>query len=218
MNSKTSPHTMGPMKPVSTDHADGAIRLHLLCGIAENPRLTQRRAARDLGVALGIVNNQLKALVGAGHVRIKDHGGNRYTYFLTPMGEAERGHLFAETLTRSLDPFARARADCLDLLNQAAKKAWTRIALVGRSPLVDAMVLGAGETGVTLLGIIDSHASEGDMVAGLRAQPDARGFGAVHALVITDVTAPEASFRAATRHFPADRVLVPALLGLKKTA
>ena len=210
------------MKALSTTAADEAIRLHLLGAIAANPRLTQRRAARDLDVALGIVNSQLKHLVETGLIRIEDKGGNRYSYFLTDAGTRERQRLGAAHLAAALDPFRAARDDVRDLLQTAARRGWTRIALVGQSALVDAVVLAAAETTVTLLGVIDKNAVAGQRMAGLPVGADARAFGAIHALVITDVAEPEALRQDAIRHFPAERVLVPGVLsalgGARKTA
>ena len=233
------------MKPLVTDHADAAIRRHLLDGIRHNPRLTQRRAARDLGIALGIVNSQLKALVQEGLVRIKDNGGNRYTYHLTTSGEIERSRLTADALKRAFDPFRQARAECRDEFLRAAAKGWTRIALIGRGPLVEAAILSAAEAGVTLVGVIDDgtrdadahgpagfpasllaspHGEDGidlrtntdDTEGGLPVRSDAKEFGAVHAFLITDTWEPDETFAAAARYVPAERILSPRMLGIRQ--
>ena len=54
----------------TTSAHEGAITLKLLNAVEENSALTQRTAAQDLGIALGLVNAYLKRCVQKGWVKV----------------------------------------------------------------------------------------------------------------------------------------------------
>lgn len=74
--------------------------------LQENPDLTQRELAEQLGVSVGSVNYCLKALMEKGLVKMKNfiHSKNKfgYVYVLTPTGIAERAELASKFLARKV--------------------------------------------------------------------------------------------------------------------
>src|SRR5215471_20635773 len=94
------------------------IVLGLLTSVEGDSGITQRKLARDLGIALGLANAYLRRCVRKGLVKMRQVPLNRYTYYLTPQGFAEKGRLTAEYLAVSLDFFRRARSDCAALFRQ----------------------------------------------------------------------------------------------------
>jgi DNA-binding MarR family transcriptional regulator len=90
---------------------EGEITLGLLQAVHENDSLTQRSAAQDLGIALGLANAYLKRCVKKGLIKVQQVPPNRYAYYLTPQGFAEKSRLTAEYLSYSFSVFRRARAD-----------------------------------------------------------------------------------------------------------
>ena len=74
--------------------------------LQENPDLTQRELAEQLGVSVGSVNYCLKALMEKGLVKMKNfiHSKNKfgYVYVLTPTGIAERAELTSKFLARKV--------------------------------------------------------------------------------------------------------------------
>lgn len=74
--------------------------------LQENPDLTQRELAEQLGVSVGSVNYCLKALMEKGWVKMKNfiHSKNKfgYMYVLTPTGIAERAELTSKFLARKV--------------------------------------------------------------------------------------------------------------------
>ncbi len=74
--------------------------------LQENPDLTQRELAEQLGVSVGSVNYCLKALMEKGWVKMKNfiHSKNKfgYVYVLTPTGIAERAELTSKFLARKV--------------------------------------------------------------------------------------------------------------------
>ncbi|OYZ76285.1 MAG: MarR family EPS-associated transcriptional regulator [Polaromonas sp. 17-63-33] len=77
--------------------------------LQENPDLTQRELAEQLGVSVGSVNYCLRALMEKGWVKMKNfvHSKNKfgYVYVLTPTGIAERTKLTSNFLARKVIEF-----------------------------------------------------------------------------------------------------------------
>jgi EPS-associated MarR family transcriptional regulator len=74
--------------------------------LQENPDLTQRELAEQLGVSVGSVNYCIRALMEKGWVKMKNfiHSKNKfgYVYVLTPTGIAERAELTSKFLARKV--------------------------------------------------------------------------------------------------------------------
>lgn len=77
--------------------------------IQENPRLTQRELAEELGISLGGLNYCLRALIAKGLVKM--HNFNqadnklKYMYVLTPSGIKEKSGLTYSFLARKLKEY-----------------------------------------------------------------------------------------------------------------
>ena len=91
------------------------IVLSVLTSIERDSAITQRKLAGELGIALGLANAYLRRCVRKGLVKMSQVPLNRYAYYLTPQGFAEKSRLTAEYLALSLDFFRRARSDCVAL-------------------------------------------------------------------------------------------------------
>jgi DNA-binding MarR family transcriptional regulator len=198
------------------------IVLSVLTSVERDSAITQRQLARELGIALGLANAYLRRCVRKGLVKIRQVPLNRYAYYLTPQGFAEKSRLTAEYLAVSLDFFRRARIDCAALFGDCGKAGWRRAALYGAGDLAEIAILSAGETAVALLCVIDSSAA-GGRCAGLAIEADLEaalrraGPAGLDGIIVTDTRAPQASFdelrRAVERHgLPAARIVAPSLL------
>ena len=84
----------------------------MLNAVEENAVLTQRSLARGLGIALGLANAYLKRCVTKGYIKVTQAPANRYAYYLTPKGFAEKSRLTTQYLTNSFDFFRLARNQC----------------------------------------------------------------------------------------------------------
>ena len=200
---------------------DPSVMLGLLSAVERDSALTQRHLARELGIALGLANSYLKRCAKKGLIKMRQAPLNRYAYYLTPRGFAEKSRLTAEYLTVSLDFFRRARRDCAALLEGCAARGWRRVALVGAGELAEIAALGAAEAGVTIVAVIDAAAGRScagrPVVRDLAAALALGGDRPLDAIVITDTRAPQASFDAMvmemSRHgLGEDHILAPQLL------
>ena len=75
--------------------------------------------AGDLGIALGLANAYLKRCVKKGLIKVSQVPANRYAYYLTPKGFAEKSRLTAEYLSVSFNLFRDTRAQFTDLFKNS---------------------------------------------------------------------------------------------------
>src|SRR5262245_58392774 len=204
-----------PQAARSEDSENARIVLGLLEAVERDSAQSQRKIASDLGIALGLVNVYLKRCVKKGLLKIGQAPARRYAYYLTPHGFAEKSRLTVEYLSSSFSFFRRAREDCSSVLKAARARGWNRIALVGVSDLAEIATICALEQGVSIVAVIDAKAN-GDrfvrtpIVVSIDAVP-----GGFDALLITDLEATRETVKAAHSALEAERVFVPALLGLR---
>lgn len=191
------------------------IVLGLLDAIARGSEQSQRRLARELGVALGLVNAYLKRCINKGLVKVSEIPARRYAYYLTPQGFVEKSRLTVEYLTSSFGFFRQAKADCVHVFELARQRGFCRLVLAGRSDLAEIAGICALDGGMTIVAVVDA----GDGAERCIGVPVFSTFAAVaapfDAVVVTDMTTSGASYAAAVAHFPPDRVFVPALLRLR---
>jgi DNA-binding MarR family transcriptional regulator len=206
-----------PQAARSEDSENARIVLGLLESVERDGAQSQRKLASDLGIALGLVNAYLKRCVKKGLVKIGQAPPRRYAYYLTPHGFAEKSRLTVEYLSSSFSFFRRAREDCSSVLKAARSRGWNRIALMGVSDLAEIATICALEQGVTIVAVIDAKAkAKADRFVGapvvdsIEAVPS--GFDA---LVVTDLGATRETVKTALGAIEAERVFIPALLGLR---
>ncbi len=203
-----------------SDNPDGVldseaeITLGVLTAIEESSSITQRSVADRLGIALGLTNAYLKRCVRKGLVKVSQVPPNRYAYYLTPKGFAEKSRLTAEYLSSSFRFFRRARNECTELIATAAERGWRRLALYGASELAEIATLCAVD-GVELVAIVDP-ARAGKRLADLDVVAAVDEVAPVDALLLTDLRRAQESYDRLVREMPGDRVLVPRLLGVKR--
>jgi DNA-binding MarR family transcriptional regulator len=205
---------------------DPAIVLGVLTSIERDSAITQRKLAGDLGIALGLANAYLRRCVRKGLVKMSQVPLNRYAYYLTPQGFAEKSRLTAEYLSLSFNFFRRARGDCAVLLRQCVARGWRRVALYGAGDLAEIAVLSAGETDIEVVCVIDRHRAGRScagvpIVADLAAARETTG-GGVDGIILTDTLAPQAAFDellaiCTAADLAAGHVVSPSLLGIVTT-
>ena len=204
-----------PKTSSQTANTDGEITLGLLNTVHENTSLTQRSIAQELGIALGLTNAYLKRCVKKGFIKVRQIPRNRYAYYLTPQGFAEKSRLSAEYLSQSFRFFRIARTECADLFQLCAERGWRRVMLVGVGDLGEIATLCAREHPVSLVGFVDGN-SDVSAFAGLRVTGDMEALGQADAAVITDLETPQVTFDAASAVLPPERVLAPPFLKVSR--
>lgn len=194
--------------PGKTDDAE--ITLGILNAVHENERITQRFVAQDLGIALGLANAYLKRCAKKGLIKVSQAPANRYAYYLTPQGFAEKSRLTAEYLSDSFRFFRSARSQCTEALRFAGQRGWNRVALFGASELAEIACLCEAPD-VEIVTVIDPTRDQSSF-AHLPMVGSVEAVGEVDALLLTTLTDPQAAYDALIETFPAGRILVPTLL------
>ena len=89
--------------------------LKLLRHLEENPDVTQRELARELGISLGKANYCLKALINKGLIKAKNfkNSANKraYLYVLTPQGIEAKALISVRFLQRKMEEFEALRQE-----------------------------------------------------------------------------------------------------------
>ena len=193
------------------------ITLNLLGVIEENSAITQRSLAAELGVALGLTNTYMKRCAKKGLIKVKQIPSNRYTYYLTPNGFAEKSRLTSEYLKQSFNFFRLARSQSDDLLHHCIKSGWTRVALTGKSDLTEIIILSATEINIKITGIIDAKAATTTSTyMNLPVVSKLSKLKTLHALIVTDMEKPQETFNEAVKFFPQDKILTVPILGVNR--
>jgi predicted transcriptional regulator len=197
------------------EHENEGIVLGLLSSVETDGARSQRLIAAELGIALGLVNAYLKRCVKKGLVKVHDVPARRYAYYLTPQGFAEKSRLTVQYLSDSFSFFRKAKSDCTHVFQEAAARGLHRLVLAGKSDLAEIAILCAVEAGAAVMAIVDAR-DEGGRFVGVEvfaSYSDVKaGFDAI---IVTDVARAQATYEQAVDVCGKDRVLVPALLGLR---
>ncbi|CAA7613540.1 conserved hypothetical protein [Candidatus Terasakiella magnetica] len=189
------------------------IILGLLNEVQRNNTATQRVIAKNLGVALGLANAYLKRCIKKGYVKVSEAPANRYAYYLTPSGFAEKARLTADYLTQSFGFFRTARAHCDAVIASSLDRGFSRLALIGASELGEIMVLCAHGTEVDLVGVIDP-ALAGGTLAGMPVMARREDLPAHDALVVTSLVSAQSVYDDYVGVVGRGRILAPQFLGI----
>ena len=88
---------------------DDKTRYRLLKLLQQNPELSQRQLAGEMGVSVGKVNFCLNALLDKGLVKVRNFRDNHnklvYAYYLTPKGAKEKVRATVGFLKRKLEEY-----------------------------------------------------------------------------------------------------------------
>jgi DNA-binding MarR family transcriptional regulator len=194
------------MKVARREPSNDAIVLGVLDAVERNPAVTQRSVARELGIALGLVNAYLHRCLSKGLIKIGQVPPRRYSYYLTPRGMTEKSRLTATYLMDSFAFFREARAQCNELFQGLAARGQCRLALVGGGDLAEIARLVARDHLIEIAGIAPASADAVALTANLE------GFGPLDAIVVTALEQSRETFAAAVELLGAERVHAPALL------
>jgi EPS-associated MarR family transcriptional regulator len=95
------------------------IHLKVLREIEDNPEITQREMAQQLGVSLGKVNYCLKALIDRGWVKVNNfkNSNNKaaYAYLLTPSGFEGKAKITVRFLKQRMQDYKQLKQEISDL-------------------------------------------------------------------------------------------------------
>ncbi len=93
--------------------------------LQENPGVTQRTLAKEVGINVSSINFCLKALVEKGWIKMGNFSKNphklSYAYLLTPTGVAEKAALTRRFLQRKMAEYEKLRGEIEALRHETAQ-------------------------------------------------------------------------------------------------
>ncbi len=202
-------------KAYPNDSREADILLKVLTLVEADARVTQRSIAGEVGIALGLANTYLKRCIKKGYVKVHQIPANRYAYYLTPQGFAEKSKLTAEYLYQSLSLFRLAKAHYRQILSECVAKDWKRIALCGCSDLAEITILLTADFEIEIAGICEPGQAPKkfhgyDVIEGVDS------IGPVDAWVVTSMENGQQLYDMLVARLSPDVVLAPPLLHIAR--
>ena len=136
----------------SNQEKENRLTLDLLGAIEQKDDVSQRHLAQHMGVALGMANSYLKRCVKKGWIKITTAPANRYLYYLTPKGFAEKSRLTGEFLTTSLALVRQSGEAYTDFFESLQNKN-KPIIFIGLSDLTEMAYLRALKLQLNTIGV-----------------------------------------------------------------
>lgn len=100
-------------------------RYRLFKLVQENPDMSQRQLAEEMGISVGKLNYCLKALINVGMIKMGNFARSNhklgYAYILTPKGIAEKSRVTARFLARKEAEYEILKTEIETLRNEAAE-------------------------------------------------------------------------------------------------
>jgi DNA-binding MarR family transcriptional regulator len=130
------------------------IVLRLLEHVESESSVSQERFAKRLGIAKGLANSYFNRCLQKGWIKLRQVPKQRFLYYLTPKGFAEKARLSAQFLTYSYQFYRDARADLVALIEEAVKQGHRCGAVLGADELAEIAAIVTEESPITVAGFI----------------------------------------------------------------
>ena len=195
------------------DHKEDAVTLEILEFIEGQSHVTQRHLADRLGVALGLANSYLKRCIRKGLIKVQQAPANRYLYYLTPKGFAEKSRLTARYLRASFDFYRQAGNSLNDMYRACRENGWERVLFCGISELAEIASVRAVEHNIQIVGVFDPEAQQNRFLR-LPVFRSLSEVGVFDTCLLTAIDGAEDMYRMLAGQVDMGRVLIPGILGL----
>lgn len=144
------------LESMSDQDKQKQLTLGVLQAIEQRDDISQRHLAQEMGIALGLANSYLKRCVKKGWIKISTAPANRYLYYLTPTGFAEKAKLTAEFLTTSLTLFREAGDAYSKIFAECAEQGIKKVSFLGLSDLTEIAFLRSLDSPVSVASIVQT--------------------------------------------------------------
>lgn len=189
------------------------LTLDLLNAIEQRSDLSQRHLARQMGVALGLTNSYLKRCARKGLVKVSEAPANRYLYYLTPKGFAEKARLTGQYLANSLTFYRHAGESCTEIFQACKINNQERILLFGISELAEIALIRALDAEVEIIGVYDPDST----LQTFFTKPVWTDFGEIEAFdicLLTNINSPYEAYKMLSSKIDKENIGVPGVLGM----
>ena len=190
---------------------ESQLTLELLQAIDQKDDISQRHLAQEMGVALGLANSYLKRCVKKGLIKITTAPANRYLYYLTPNGFAEKARLTADFFTTSLALFRQSGDEYSNLFERCNKLGYSQVMLAGVSDLTDIALMRSMHSDVNVVGIYQPKSQRKEYF-GVPVYPKHIECGSFDIIVLTAMEQTKDLTIELEQCYGSDRILVPSML------
>ena len=188
------------------------ITLGLLNAVDESSSVTQRAVAKELGIALGLVNTYLKRCVKKGLIKVSQLPTNRYAYYLTPKGFSEKARLTGEYLSQGFQLFRLSRSQIVEIMEDCENQGLKKIVLVGATDITEIAILCAQEFDLGISGILVDNDQEAEF-GSIRVVNDIIELEDFDAIIYTSLGQSAEDLNIIRNHFHDGPIFIPPILG-----
>lgn len=195
------------------DKKEEAVTLEILEVIENQSDVTQRHLADRLGVALGLANSYLKRCIRKGLIKVQHAPANRYLYYITPTGFAEKSRLTAKYLSVSFDFYRRAGNSLNEVYQVCQDNGWNKVLFCGVSELAEIASVRAMEHNIHIIGVFDPDSTREKFLRLpiIKSPGDAESYDAC---LLTSIDNGDRLYQSLLKYIEPARILVPNILGL----
>ena len=184
------------------------IVLRLLEHVADDDGLSQAKFAKQVGIAKGLSNAYFNRCLQKGFIKLRQVPKQRFLYFLTPKGFAEKASLTAQFLSYSYQFYRDARADLGATMEKAAAKGHKRLAVLGDGELAEIAAIVSSEGAAEIVGFIADNSMR-ESIAGRPVVKNWKRVDKADAAILANVDHAKSVFKDFTKANPNVQVYVP---------
>jgi len=200
---------------MNAKHKEDSATLEILQAIENQNDVTQRHLADKLDVALGLANSYLKRCVRKGLIKVQQAPANRYLYYLTPKGFAEKTRLTAKYLSVSFDFYRSTSESISSIFTSCEQKNQNRILLCGLSELTEIAHIRSHYHQLQIIGVFDPGSDKTEFLK-FPVKNDFEGFNDVDACVITSLEDGQLLFDEVDKKIESELIYTPTVLGINR--
>jgi DNA-binding MarR family transcriptional regulator len=130
------------------------IMRRLLEHVETGDAISQEGFAKRVGIAKGLANAYFNRCLQKGWIKLRQVPRQRFLYYLTPKGLAEKAALTAEFLSSSYEFYRTARADLVALMEEAANQGHKQLAVLGAEEMAEIIAIVSDECPIEIAGFI----------------------------------------------------------------
>jgi len=189
--------------------------LEMLDTIDNDPSVSQRQLASQLGIALGLTNAYLQDCVFKGYVQKDEQSSSRVQYLLSEQGAIEKSRLTSLCLQRGFS-FQRAISENIaEFFKDSISRGKPRWLLYGLSELTELAVINLSRYPVKITAIIEPYCDIEKLfdIPVLDALPALSEYDNI---LLTDTDAPQVSYEYLIERVAKECLHVPDILRVKQ--
>lgn len=190
---------------------ESQLTLELLQAIEQKDDISQRDLAQGMGVALGLANSYLKRCVKKGWIKISTAPANRYLYYLTPTGFAEKARLTADFFTTSLALFRQSGDAYSQVFEDCVNNGYRKIVLVGLSDLTEIALMRSTQSDVEIVAVLQPDATRNEFF-GLDVKQQLSDIKDFDCVVLTSMEQTIELVTQLEKTLGSEKIVVPSLL------